>query len=76
VLKLIASQAAISLENARLYTDLRRSEAYLAGAKRLSHSGQFWLATFQRRNLLVGRNLPDLEFKRDDHVYPGITAPT
>jgi hypothetical protein len=28
VLKLLASQAAISLENARLYTDLRRSEAF------------------------------------------------
>jgi predicted ATPase/signal transduction histidine kinase/CheY-like chemotaxis protein len=55
VLKLIASQAAISLENAYLYTDLqqenserkqaegrlRRSEAYLAGAQRLSRSGSF-----------------------------------
>ncbi|HWS61788.1 MAG TPA: AAA family ATPase, partial [Steroidobacteraceae bacterium] len=55
VLNLLASQAAISLENARLYADLRlenserkqaedrlrRSEAYLAGAQRLSHSGSF-----------------------------------
>jgi signal transduction histidine kinase len=41
VLKLIASQAAISLENARLYADLRRSEAYLAKAQRLSRSGSF-----------------------------------
>jgi PAS domain S-box-containing protein len=55
VLKLIASQAAISLENAYLYTDLkqenserkqaegrlRRSEAYLAGAQRLSLTGSF-----------------------------------
>ena len=41
VLKLLASQAAISLENARLYTDLRRSEAYLAEAQRLSHTGSF-----------------------------------
>jgi PAS domain S-box-containing protein len=55
VLKLIASQAAISLENARLYTDLkqenserrraeealRRSEAYLAQAQTLSHTGSF-----------------------------------
>jgi PAS domain S-box-containing protein len=55
VLKLIASQAAISLENAYLYKDLqhenserkqaedrlRRSEAYLAGAQRLSRSGSF-----------------------------------
>ena len=55
VLKLLASQAAISLENAYLYTDLqqenierrraeealRRSEAYLAEAQRLSHTGSF-----------------------------------
>jgi predicted ATPase/signal transduction histidine kinase len=41
VLKLIVSQAAISLENARLYADLRRSEAYLAKAQRLSRSGSF-----------------------------------
>jgi predicted ATPase/signal transduction histidine kinase/CheY-like chemotaxis protein len=55
VLKLIASQAAISLENAYLYTDLqqenserrraeealRRSEAYLAEAQTLSHTGTF-----------------------------------
>ena len=41
VLKLLASQAAISLENARLYTDLQRSEAYLAEAQKLSHTGSF-----------------------------------
>ncbi|HTB66623.1 MAG TPA: AAA family ATPase [Steroidobacteraceae bacterium] len=55
VLKLIASQAAISLENAHLYTDLkkenserqraeealRRSEAYLAQAQTVSHTGSF-----------------------------------
>jgi signal transduction histidine kinase len=55
VLKLLASQAAISLENACLYTDLqqenserqraeealRQSEVYLAEAQRLSHTGSF-----------------------------------
>jgi predicted ATPase/signal transduction histidine kinase/CheY-like chemotaxis protein len=55
VLKLIASQAAISLENARLYTELkqenaerrraedalRRSEAYLAQGQTVSHTGSF-----------------------------------
>jgi predicted ATPase/signal transduction histidine kinase len=55
VLKLLASQAAISLENARLYADLhlenserkraeeglRRSESYLAEAQRLSQTGSF-----------------------------------
>jgi predicted ATPase/GAF domain-containing protein len=60
VLKLLASQAAISLENARLYEELRtetserkrdeeklrRSEAYLSEAQRLSHTGTFtWRPT-------------------------------
>src|SRR5262249_640286 len=55
VLELLASQAAISLENATLYSDLQRentdrkraeeelrhSEAYLAEAQRLSRTGSF-----------------------------------
>jgi PAS domain S-box-containing protein len=48
VLKVLASQAAISLENTRLYRDLkereealRRSEAYLSEAQRLSRTGSF-----------------------------------
>ncbi len=55
VLELLASQAAISLENVRLYDKLRaenserrraeeglrRSEAYLSEAQRLSHTGSF-----------------------------------
>src|SRR5438093_1369022 len=34
-------QAAISLENARLYADLREAQAYLAEAQRLSATGSF-----------------------------------
>jgi PAS domain S-box-containing protein len=41
VLELLASQAAISLENARLYSDLQRSQAYLAEGQRLSLTGSF-----------------------------------
>jgi C4-dicarboxylate-specific signal transduction histidine kinase len=55
VLKILASQAAISLENVRLYqelriengerrraeTELRRNEAYLREAQKLSHTGTF-----------------------------------
>ncbi len=41
VLRLVSSQAAISLENAGLYSDLRRSEAYLARAQNLSNTGSF-----------------------------------
>ena len=41
VLKLLASQAAISLENASLYSDLQRSEGFLAQGQTLSHTGSF-----------------------------------
>jgi len=40
-LKLIASQASISLENASLYADLRQTQAYLEQAQRLSVTGSF-----------------------------------
>jgi GAF domain-containing protein len=41
VLELLASQAAISLENAGLYSDLQRSEAFLAEGQNISHTGSF-----------------------------------
>jgi PAS domain S-box-containing protein len=41
VLELLASQAAISLENASLYSDLQRSEAFLAQGQTLSQTGSF-----------------------------------
>jgi signal transduction histidine kinase len=41
LLKVLASQAAISLENAYLYSDLREAQAYLAEAQRLSATGSF-----------------------------------
>ena len=41
VLELLASQAAISLDNARLYSDLKRSEAYLTQGQSMSHTGSF-----------------------------------
>jgi PAS domain S-box-containing protein len=41
VLNLLASQAAISLENARLYADLQHADAYLGEAQRISHTGSF-----------------------------------
>ena len=74
VLKLLASQAAISLENVRLYdelrlenserqraeAELRRSEAYLSEAQKLSHTGTFGWKPSQRGNILDGGNLPHL----------------
>ncbi len=41
VLELLASQAAISLDNAKLYSDLRRSEAFLADGQSTSRTGSF-----------------------------------
>jgi PAS domain S-box-containing protein len=41
ILEMLASQAAISLENANLYSDLRRSEAFLAEGQSISHTGSF-----------------------------------
>jgi predicted ATPase/signal transduction histidine kinase/GAF domain-containing protein/tRNA A-37 threonylcarbamoyl transferase component Bud32 len=41
VLEMLASQAAISLENARLYSDLHHSEAFLAEGQSISHTGSF-----------------------------------
>ena len=41
VLQLLSSQAAISLENAALYSDLQRSEAFLAQGQRVSKTGSF-----------------------------------
>jgi PAS domain S-box-containing protein len=41
VLELLAAQAAISLENAGLYSDLQRSEAFLARGQSVSHTGSF-----------------------------------
>ena len=41
VLELLAAQAAISPENAGLYSDLQRSEAFLARAQSVSHIGSF-----------------------------------
>jgi PAS domain S-box-containing protein len=43
VLELLASQAAIALENASLYSDLQCSEAFLAQGQNISHTGSFGL---------------------------------
>jgi PAS domain S-box-containing protein len=48
VLELLASQAAISLENANLYAGLKRSEAYLAQGQTISRTGSFG------RNVITG----------------------
>jgi PAS domain S-box-containing protein len=57
VLDMLASQAAISLENARLYSDLQRSQAYLAEGQRLSLTGSF------------GRNITSGEIFWSEETY-------
>src|ERR1700757_3001528 len=46
VLEMLASQAAISIENATLFSDLQRSEAYLAQGQSISHTGSFGWSVF------------------------------
>jgi PAS domain S-box-containing protein len=46
VLELLASQAAISLENASLYSHLHRSEAFLAQGQSISQTGSFGWSVF------------------------------
>jgi hypothetical protein len=41
MLKLLASQAAISLDHAQLYAGLRRSEAFLAQGQKIGHTGSW-----------------------------------
>ena len=46
VLNVLASQAAMSIENSLLYRDLAKSEDYLAEAQSLSHTGSFgWVVS-------------------------------
>jgi len=70
VLELLAAQAAISLENARLYSDMQRSEAYLVQGQSISHTGSFgW-------NIRSGEIFWSEEtyaiFEQDRSVRPGM----
>ena len=60
VLEFLASQAAISLENAYLYADLVRSEAFLSEGQRISHTGSWELDALDREGRMVGGALPHL----------------
>jgi signal transduction histidine kinase len=65
VLQLLASQAAISLENAALYTDLQRSEAFLAQGQRISRTGSFGWSVASGENYWSEENYNILEYDRD-----------
>ena len=70
VLQLLASQAAISLENATLFSDLQRSETYLAQGQSIGHTGTFG------RNVLSGETYWSEEFYKifefDRSVKPAL----
>ena len=72
VLEMLASQAAISLENANLYAGLKRSEAYLAQGQAISHTGSFG------RNVFTGETYWSEEtyriFERDRSVEPTLES--
>jgi signal transduction histidine kinase/GAF domain-containing protein len=80
VLRLLASQAATSLENARLYSDLRDADAYLAEAQRLSHTGSFGWSPSSSENYWSeetfrifeydGTTTPDVELIMRERVHP------
>ena len=72
VLELLASQAAISLENANLYAGLKRSEAYLAQGQAISRTGSFG------RNVITGEIYWSEEtykiFEHDRSVEPTLES--
>jgi PAS domain S-box-containing protein len=69
VLDLLASQAAISLENARLYAELRRSEALLAEGQSITRTGTW------NRNLLTNELFWSDESYRVFGYRPGEVEP-
>ena len=70
VLQLLASQAAISLENAALYTELQRSEAFLAQGQRISRTGSFGWNVARREFYWSEENYDILEYDRS--VRPSV----
>jgi PAS domain S-box-containing protein len=72
LLEMLASQAAISLENATLYAGLKRSEAYLAQGQAISRTGSFG------RNVITGEIYWSEEsykiFEHDRSVEPTLES--
>jgi PAS domain S-box-containing protein len=65
ILRLLASQAAISLENAGLYSDLRSAEAHLAEAQRLSRMGSWVWDTVSNRIVMSEQHCELFGFTRE-----------
>jgi PAS domain S-box-containing protein len=73
VLDLLASQAAISLENARLYEALRRSEEFLAEGQRVSQTGSWGWKTSSRELTWSPQHFRILGFEPDE-IKPSLGA--
>jgi signal transduction histidine kinase len=65
VLRLLASQAAISLENARLYKDAQQMDTYLKTAEALSHTGSFGLRLATGEVIWSDETYRIMEFDRE-----------
>jgi signal transduction histidine kinase len=72
VLDFLASQAAIWLENARLYSDLRRSEAWLKEAQHLSSTGSFYWRVDSDTIEFSEQMFRIYELDRDEPVTPAL----
>lgn len=70
LLQLLASQAAISLENATLYGELQRSEAFLAVGQRISHTGSFGWSASSGEHYWSEEGYNIIEYDR--HVRPSV----
>ena len=65
VLRLLASQAAISLENARMYRDAQQMDTYLKTAEALSHTGSFGLRPATREVIWSDETYQIMECDRE-----------
>ncbi|MFC5755660.1 trifunctional serine/threonine-protein kinase/ATP-binding protein/sensor histidine kinase [Rhizobium sp. GCM10022189] len=70
VLDLLSSQAAISLENARLYRDLQRSETFLLQGQTVSNTGSFGWSEATREFFWSRELYQILEYEPDMKASP------
>jgi predicted ATPase/signal transduction histidine kinase len=64
VLQMLASQAAISLENAALFSELQRSEAFLVQGQKVSHTGSFGWSVARKEHYWSEEGYNIIEYDR------------
>jgi predicted ATPase/signal transduction histidine kinase len=72
ILDLLASQAAISLENAGLFTDLQRSETFLVQGQMISQTGSFGWKAASREFLWSSKLYDILEYDQAIRASAGL----